>query len=73
MPMGRFSSGGKQTLGSIIGVMTGVFLRYERLCFNGGIPYRPSFKSRCLSLPGNKKAPYFYDAFVLLRRRWPNR
>ena len=30
--------------------------------------YRPSFKSRCLSLPGNKKAPYCYDAFVLLGR-----
>ena len=28
--------------------------------------YRPPFKSRCLSLPGNKKAPYCYDAFSLL-------
>ena len=28
--------------------------------------YRQPFKSRCLSLPGNKKAPYCYDAFVLL-------
>ena len=32
----------------------------------GGILYRQPFKSRCLSLPGNKKAPYCYDAFVLL-------
>ena len=45
----------------------GVFLRYERLCFDGGILH-PSFKNRCLSLPGNKKAPYCYDAFVLLGR-----
>ena len=30
--------------------------------------YRQPFKSRCLSLPGNKKAPYRYDAFVLLGR-----
>ena len=30
--------------------------------------YRQPFKSRCLSLPGNKKAPYCYDAFVLLGR-----
>ena len=48
------------------GAILGVFFRYERLCFDGGILYRPSFKSRCLSLPGNKKAPYRYDAFVLL-------
>ena len=27
-----------------------------------------SASSRCLSLPGNKKAPYCYDAFVLLGR-----
>ena len=46
----------------------GVFFRYERLCFSGGILYRQPFKSRCLSLPGNKKAPYRYDAFVLLGR-----
>ena len=50
------------------GAILGVFFRYERLCFSGGILYRPSFKSRCLSLPGNKKAPYCYDAFVLLGR-----
>ena len=30
--------------------------------------YRQPFKSRCLSLPNNKKAPYCYDAFVLLGR-----
>ena len=30
--------------------------------------YRQPFKIRCLSLPGNKKAPYRYDAFVLLGR-----
>ena len=28
----------------------------------------PKTVSRCLSLPGNKKAPYCYDAFVLLGR-----
>ena len=54
------------------GAILGVFFRYERLCFDGGILYRPSFKSRCLSLPGNKKAPYRYDAFVLLGR-WSKR
>lgn len=48
------------------GAILGVFFRYERLCFDGGILYRQPFKSRCLSLPGNKKAPYCYDAFVLL-------
>ena len=48
------------------GAILGVFFRYERLYFGGGILYRQPFKSRCLSLPGNKKAPYFYDAFVLL-------
>ena len=48
------------------GAILGVFFRYERLCLDGGILYRQPFKSRCLSLPGNKKAPYFYDAFVLL-------
>ena len=48
------------------GAILGVFFRYERLCFGGGILYRQPFKSRCLSLPGNKKAPYCYDAFVLL-------
>lgn len=47
------------------GAILGVFFRYERLCFDGGILYRQPFKSRCLSLPGNKKAPYCYDAFVL--------
>ena len=30
------------------------------------VSFHPSFKSRCLSLPGNIKAPYCYDAFVLL-------
>ena len=40
------------------GAILGVFFRYERLCFSGGILYRQPFKSRCLSLPGNKKAPY---------------
>ena len=50
------------------GTILGVFFRYERLCFDGGILYRQPFKSRCLSLPGNKKAPYCYDAFVLLVR-----
>ena len=30
--------------------------------------YRQPSKSRCLSLLGNKKAPYRYDAFVLLGR-----
>ena len=50
------------------GAILGVFFRYERLCFDGGILYRQPFKSRCLSLPGNKKAPYCYDAFVLLGR-----
>ena len=50
------------------GAILGVFLRYERLCFGGWYPYRPPFTSRCLSLPGNKKAPYRYDAFVLLGR-----
>ena len=50
------------------GAILGVFFRYERLCFSGGILYRQPFKSRCLSLPGNKKAPYRYDAFVLLGR-----
>ena len=50
------------------GTILGVFFRYERLCFDGGILYRQPFKSRCLSLPGNKKAPYCYDAFVLLGR-----
>ena len=49
------------------GAILGVFLRYERLCFDGGILH-PSFKNRCLSLLGNKKAPYCYDAFVLLGR-----
>ena len=53
------------------GAILGVFFRYERLCFDGGILYRQPFKSRCLSLPGNKKAPYCYDAFVLLGR-WSN-
>ena len=48
------------------GAILGVFFRYERLCFDGGILYRPSFKNHCLSLPGNKKAPYCYDAFSLL-------
>ena len=48
------------------GAILGVFFRYERLCFDSGILYRQPFKSRCLSLPGNKKAPYCYDAFVLL-------
>ena len=51
---------------SFFGAILGVFFRYERLCFDGGILYRQPFKSRCLSLPGNKKAPYCYDAFVLL-------
>ena len=37
MPIGRSSSGGKQTLGSIIGVMSGVFFRYEQLYFDGCI------------------------------------
>lgn len=37
------------------GAILGVFFRYERLCFSGGILYRQPFKSRCLSLPGNKK------------------
>ena len=50
------------------GTILGVSFRYERLCFDGGILYRQPFKSRCLSLPGNKKAPYCYDAFVLLGR-----
>ena len=50
------------------GAILGVFFRYERLCFSGGILYRQPFKSHCLSLPGNKKAPYCYDAFVLLGR-----
>ena len=50
------------------GAILGVFFRYERLCFSGGILYRQPFKSRCLPLPGNKKAPYCYDAFVLLGR-----
>ena len=48
------------------GAILGAFFRYERLCFSGGILYRQPFKSRWLSLPGNKKAPYRYDAFVLL-------
>ena len=48
------------------GAILGVFFRYERLCFWVGILYHQPFKSRCLSLPGNKKAPYRYDAFVLL-------
>ena len=51
------------------GVILGVFFRYDRLCFSGGILYRQPFKSHCLSLPGNKKAPYCYDAFVLLHLR----
>ena len=50
------------------GAILGAFFRYERLCFSGGILYRQPFKSRWLSLPGNKKAPYRYDAFVLLGR-----
>ena len=50
------------------GAILGVFLRYERLCVGAGILYRQPSKSRCLSLPGNKKAPYCYDAFVLLGR-----
>ena len=50
------------------GAILGVFFRYERLCFGGGNLYRQPFKNRCLSLPGNKKAPYCYDAFVLLGR-----
>ena len=54
------------------GAILGVFFRYERLCFGGGILYRQPFKSRCLSLPGNKKAPYCYDAFVLLGRQSKN-
>ena len=37
------------------GAILGGFFRYERLCFSGGILYRQPFKSRCLSLPGNKK------------------
>ena len=37
------------------GAILGVFFRYERLCFDGGNLYRQPFKSRCLSLPGNKK------------------
>ena len=53
---------------SFFWAILGVFFRYERLCFSGGILYRQPFKSRCLSLPGNKKAPYCYDAFVLLGR-----
>ena len=50
----------------VFGAILGVFFRYERLSKRRRYPYRPSFKSRCLSLPGNKKAPYCYDAFVLL-------
>ena len=50
------------------GAILGVSFRCERLYFDGCILYRPSFKSRWLSLPGNKKAPYCYDAFVLLGR-----
>ena len=52
------------------GAILGVFFRYERLCFSGGILYRQPFKSRCLSLPGNKKAPYCYGAFVLLGKEY---
>ena len=37
------------------GAILGVFFRYERLCFDGGNLYRQPFKSRCLSLLGNKK------------------
>ena len=47
----------------------GDFGRFLSICaalFWRRYPYRPSFKRRCLSLPGNKKAPYCYDAFVLL-------
>ena len=47
------------------GAILGVSFRCERLCFWVGILYRQPFKSRCLSLPGNK---YCYDAFVLLGR-----
>ena len=50
------------------GAILGAFFRYEQLCFSGGILYRPPFKSCRLSLPGNKKAPYCYGAFVLLGR-----
>ena len=50
----------------VFGAISGVCFRCERLCFGVGILYRQPFKSRCLSLPGNKKAPYCYDAFVLL-------
>ena len=35
--------------------ISGVFFRYERLCFGVGILNHQSFESRCLSLPGNKK------------------
>ena len=52
----------------VFGAISGVCVRYERLSKRRRYPYRPSFKSRCLSLPGNKKAPYCYDAFVLLGR-----
>ena len=52
------------------GAILGAFFRYERLCFSGGILYRQPFKSRWLSLPGNKKAPYYYDAFVLLGKEY---
>ena len=53
----------------VFGAISGVCFRYERLSKRRRYPYRPSFKSRCLSLPGNKKAPYCYDAFALLGRR----
>mgnify|MGYP007061166073 CR=1 FL=1 len=53
---------------SFFWAILGVFFRFERLCFSGGILYRQPFKSRCLSLPGNKKAPYRYDAFCLARK-----
>ena len=46
----------------------GVFFRYERLCFDSSKLYRQPFKSRCLSLLGNKKAPYYYNAFISLGR-----
>ena len=52
------------------GAILDAFFRYERLHIGGGILYRPSFTSRCLSLPGNKKAPYCYDAFVLLGKHY---
>ena len=50
------------------GAILDVFFRYKRLHFDGCIPYRPPFKRRLLSLPGNKKSTVFLRCFSLAQK-----